>query len=278
MGSILKYLVRVIKAIAGGNKKTAQPSDEKEEDAGPVIPPKAEEAQEASEETSTPEKAVEVVEDKPKEERLVIKKVDFSPNEYYQEIYPKRQIVIHHTASGKTGNLNGAAGDVNWWSTKKGRVATAFIIAGDGTVLQVFDPKFWGHHLGMKHPANRTLNKQSIAIEIDSWGPLTLVDGVYRSYVGTQVHPNNVETYSGEFKGYRFYERYTKAQLHSLKLLLRDLGEEFSIPLDYNADMWDLSENAIDGKYGVFTHVSYRSDKTDCHPQPDLIEALKSLT
>jgi hypothetical protein len=41
--------------------------------------------------------------------------------------------------------------------------------------------------------------------------------------------------------------------------------------------MWDLSNDALAGKKGVYTHVSFRTDKSDMHPQPELIEMLKNL-
>jgi hypothetical protein len=42
--------------------------------------------------------------------------------------------------------------------------------------------------------------------------------------------------------------------------------------------MWDVSKNALSGKPGIYTHVSYRKDKSDCVPQPELITALQSLS
>jgi hypothetical protein len=41
--------------------------------------------------------------------------------------------------------------------------------------------------------------------------------------------------------------------------------------------MWDISANALKGVNGIYTHVSYRSDKNDCSPQFNLIETLKTL-
>ena len=46
---------------------------------------------------------------------------------------------------------------------------------------------------------------------------------------------------------------------------------------DYKKDMWDISRSALSGSPGIYTHVSYRKDKSDCHPQKDLIENLKNL-
>ena len=47
----------------------------------------------------------------------------------------------------------------------------------------------------------------------------------------------------------------------------------------YNEEMWDLSERALNGDKGVWTHVSFRkpSDKQDCHPDPNLISMLRTI-
>ena len=40
---------------------------------------------------------------------------------------------------------------------------------------------------------------------------------------------------------------------------------------------FDISEEALDGDAGLWTHTSYRKDKRDCFPQTDLIKLIKSL-
>jgi hypothetical protein len=39
--------------------------------------------------------------------------------------------------------------------------------------------------------------------------------------------------------------------------------------------MWDYSRAAMNGSPGIFTHVSFRKDKSDCFPQVELVEVLK---
>ena len=41
--------------------------------------------------------------------------------------------------------------------------------------------------------------------------------------------------------------------------------------------MWEVSQDALCGKPGIYTHVSFRKDKSDCHPQKELIQMLKEL-
>jgi hypothetical protein len=52
----------------------------------------------------------------------------------------------------------------------------------------------------------------------------------------------------------------------------------FEIPLDYSYDeFFSVSKKALSGEKGIFTHNSYRADKTDVSPQPKLIEMAKTL-
>ena len=41
--------------------------------------------------------------------------------------------------------------------------------------------------------------------------------------------------------------------------------------------MWNISANALKAVPGVYTHNSYRKDKSDISPQPKMIAMLKSL-
>ena len=41
--------------------------------------------------------------------------------------------------------------------------------------------------------------------------------------------------------------------------------------------MWNASTYALEVKSGIYTHVSFRKDKSDCHPQKELIEIIKVI-
>ncbi len=215
--------------------------------------------------------------------------VGLPKSQYYQEVYPKRQLVYHHTASGR-----GADGDINWWLSDPLRIATFAVINYDGRIKQLFNSRYWAHHLGMKDGFNLARNQESIGIEIDSWGPLAYINGKFFSYTGTEVPESRVTRYSIAFKTYPksaffdkvsvtgekcyFFESYTPAQIETVRHLTLYLGKLYGIPLEYNPTMWDVSSEAIEGKHGIWTHVSYRTDKLDCHPQPELIEMIKKLS
>jgi hypothetical protein len=135
---------------------------------------------------------------------------------------------------------------------------------------------------------NKALNKGTIGIEIDAWGGLVRTnrqwypakwDKELKKFVAnTRVAPiQNVQVYDQGFRGFYGFEKYTDAQIEAVRQLLVFWSERYKIPLDYKEDMWDISDKALAGEDGVWTHVSYRKDKSDCHPQPELIKMLKSM-
>jgi len=208
---------------------------------------------------------------------------DFPETQYYPTVTDKTQICLHHTVSG-----DNVSGDINWWEQTPARVATCVIVARDGTIHKLYGSKFWAHHLGVKkyvfgkfnihsNGANVKLNKSCIGIEIDSWGGLIERNGKYYRAGDREVPLEKVIDYGMEIRGYRYYERYTKEQIDSTIYLLKYWGEKYNIPICYNDNMWNLSEDALRGVAGVWSHVSYRPDKSDCHPQKELIEALNGI-
>jgi len=209
--------------------------------------------------------------------------VDFPEDQYIRESYDKNQIVLHHTVSGQ-----GVNGDIAWWRSTADRVGTAIIVGWDGKIYQCFGSKYWAYHLGLKTNSNKSLNQGSIGVEIDAWGGLVRTNRLWypakwdkdlkKNVANTRVAPiKNVQVYEQGFRGFYGFEKYTDAQIEAVRELLVYWNERYNIPLDYHTDMWDYSKNAMAGKDGVWTHVSFRKDKSDCHPQPELIEMLKSL-
>lgn len=206
---------------------------------------------------------------------------NFPITQYYKTEMPKKIIVLHHTVSGV-----GIAGDINWWKQTPERVGTPFIIGRDGVITQIFDEKYWIHHLGIKQyilnqfgsrVSNERLNQLSIGIEIDSWGGLVKKNGKWYNYAGGEVKTCDVQEYPKGFRGYYGFEKYTTAQLIAVKELLQHLVLKYSIPKAYNENIFDLNAAALKGTHGIWSHVSYRPDKSDCHPLPELINILKNI-
>ena len=223
---------------------------------------------------------------------MEIKDHIIGPEEYYNEIVKKNVIVLHHTAGG-SNPIN----TIDGWDADHAsdgsplKVGTSFVIVRtssgvsnaefDGKIYRAFDEKFWCHHLGTKLANNRALNKQSIAIEICNYGGLTksVKTGKYLSYVNREIDPAHVCDLGYVWRGYRYWEDYTVGQIAALKELMIYLGDKYGINIKRTVDAswFSLNKDAMDGKPGVWTHVNFRSDKTDCYPHPGLIQMLNSL-
>lgn len=213
-----------------------------------------------------------------------ISPVDFPVDKYYPEIFEKTQTVLHHTVSGP-----GIRGDVNTWLNNSARIATCIIVDRNGTPYQCFGSKYWAHHLGVKSSflkergfddymyRNVELNRSSIAIEIDNWGGIVRKGNKFYNAYNGEVDPSDIIQYDKPFRGYSFFEKYTQKQIETVGELLLFWHDRYNISLKYNEDMWDVSNKALAGENGVWTHVSYRPDKSDCHPQPELISMLKEI-
>lgn len=212
-----------------------------------------------------------------------IVQVDFPDAQYMKKQMNKKQIVLHHTVSGQ-----GVNGDIAWWRQTAARIATAIIVGWDGKIYQCFSSKYWAHHLGIHATNNTELNKASIGIEIDAWGGLVKHNRLwYPAKWDKKLKKNianitvasvkKVQQYKEGYRGFYGYEKYTDEQIEAVRKLLVFFSEKYKIPLDYNGDMWDISSNALSGQAGVWMHTSFRTNKSDCHPQPELIEMLKSI-
>lgn len=219
--------------------------------------------------------------------------VDFPKDKYYQKEYTKTQVCLHHTVSG-----NGVEGDLNSFLNRQDNVNVPILITRDGQIYQFYSTKYWAYHLGITTKdlykvgikIYHNINPFCIGVELDSWGgllqstngnwyPALSVKGKFIPNTKcNSIDNDNIIFYDNGFRGFFAFEKYTKEQIQSVKELLILWNERYKIPLTYNQDMFELSKNALTGKLGIWTHASYRSDKSDCHPQPELIDMLKSLS
>lgn len=206
-----------------------------------------------------------------------ISMIEFS--DFYKDAHPKSQIYLHHTASGPNPRSVW-----NWWKIDKVTVGTCVVIGKDGEIVQGFSSKLWAYHLGLgnKHFGvhelpYKNLDKTSIGIEITNWGQLTKKGDKFYSYVNKEVPSKDVCELETAYKGFKYYEDYTDAQIESVKQLLLYWKDTYNISLEYNEDIWGITTRALKGENGLFTHNSVRRDKVDVYPNPKLIEMLKSL-
>lgn len=217
-----------------------------------------------------------------------IKQVPLKETQYFKEDVIKKQIVLHHTA-GACSAVNVMQ---NWNVDDRGRIATCVAISGpgsktspDGEIVQGFSSKHWAYHLGVKTEVFRAykvpyyeLDKHAIGIEICNWGQLDLENGKFINYVDKEVPADQVTTLDTPYKGYKYFHKYSDAQIESVKNLLLYWKDTYKIDLTYNYDqLFSVNLKALKGENGLFTHNSYRKDKIDIYPCPRMIAMLKSL-
>lgn len=188
---------------------------------------------------------------------------------YYKQASNKKQIVWHHSAGS-----DDAVNMFEWWKRDNvTHVATCIGIEKSGRVVKGYDEGFWAHHIGMSNAQNQVRNIESIAVELTNWGNLS---ANLTTWANTKVAQKDVIELN--YKGSKFYEIYPDSQIKALELWTVLVALRFDIPLTYNEkDMWEVSQDAINGKAGIYTHNSFISWKTDVSPQPKLIEMAKKL-
>ncbi len=208
---------------------------------------------------------------------------------FYPVETPKTQIYIHHTA----GNQN-VKRTIEIWNTRTDRVSTHYVTNNNGEVEQLYQDEFWANHLGVKGSTfkafklpYRNLNKYSLGIELSAFGGVTLKDGKYKTIYNSTLPESEVaqpvDAYGKPttYKGYKYYQKYSNAQIANVKNVITGWMSKYNIPFNYN---WDelfnpnsLSAKALSGEKGVYTHNSVRTGKQDVFPQKELIDMFKSI-
>lgn len=240
-----------------------------------------------------------------------IKQYNLPEGEFVKEITHKEWIFLHATG----GRYNPKAVIDQWANDQRGRVGTHYVIGGiksslnanllteedlewDGKILQAIKDEYWGYHLGPVKSSK--MHKGSISIELCSAGHLREENGKFYTWFGTEVHESQIARLEVEYKGYKYYHKYSDAQIKSLKALLMLLSDKHGIDLTLglvdmlksntkagisqyyqipgSPSVFNYNESANQGTIkGILTHGQVRQDKTDAFPQHELIQMLLSL-
>lgn len=225
-------------------------------------------------------------------EGLLIHKFYLDKDEYQNDPTDKFYVFLHHTA----GSHDPYATIRSWNNDTRGRIATQFVVgntstlgdrAHNGEVVECFPDENWAYHLGKNNSS--LLHPHSIGIEICNYGWLDKRGAKFHTYVGSVLPDDQVIDLEFEFRGYRYYHKYTEAQIESVHRLLQEISRRHEqvnlrvgllewLATQSPADAFDFKQEACDGKVrGLLTHTSMRKDKTDCSPQPMLVEMLRGL-
>lgn len=185
-------------------------------------------------------------------------------NQFYKAKYPKSRAILHHTAGGS------AQSSVDWWNKKPDHVATPYIIGRDGSIYETFNPECWAYALGLN---SSSAEKKSVQIEICNYGWCIKRGGKFYTGYGKEMPADKVVTYKEKHRGHYYYEKYTNEQIKSTVDLLEYIAWRFRFeitPEDVK-QFWWYDRNS---KSSLLSHTSLRRDKSDIHPQPELVKAI----
>jgi len=188
------------------------------------------------------------------------------PNDdwYYKTKTKKDKIVLHFTA----GFLHADIGELT-----KQHVSVAYVVARDGTVYELFDPEYWSYHLGPKATGgNKKNSSSSIGIEICNNGPLTLENGILKTWSGSPYCTiDQADAFvkvkdEGGFRGHKYFASYTKEQFRTLDLLITNICRKHKI-LRKLPKLNERAQKFVnDPGEGIWSHQNFRSDKFDVGP------------
>jgi N-acetyl-anhydromuramyl-L-alanine amidase AmpD len=187
--------------------------------------------------------------------------------DYVATVTAKDLIVLHFTAGEK------AKGACETWRQDPRRIATAYIVDPDGTVFEMFDPKYWASHLGVSGGAAH--DRRSIGIEIANVGPLTpsADNSALNWWVGQRYCSlDEASMYRKQtYRGFDYYAAYPPTQMSAVAGLVKHLVERFSIPpvLPPAAKRHEYDAAFFASFKGIATHANFRKDKFDVGPAFD---------
>lgn len=185
---------------------------------------------------------------------------------FFTDVHKKDMILLHFTAGSTT------SGAFNSWVSQKIKIGTAYILDPNGTVYEIFDPKYWAYHLGITGPAaqNWKHDKRSVAIEIVNIGPLKLKDDTLycwpKNYGQKFCNVSETGKYvKKSFRGFDYYAAYTPEQMAVLPELVTKIGADFDIPTTLppveKREVFDTK--FFDNWKGITSHQNWRPDKFD---------------
>jgi hypothetical protein len=248
-----------------------------------------------------------IEEQKVVKEPIKIKKHFLPKSSYFSGPTKKEWVFLHHTA-GWENPYNVIAG---WGRDTRNVIATEFLIGGqkitdnsdqfDGEIVQAFPEGSFAWHLGI---GRRDLHTNSIGIELNSFGYLTRggyhtrqegkqvwikkQPGKFYTYVGTLVNDDQVIELEQNFRGYKYWHKYSDKQINSLKQLIIYIKERDGIDPKKGLvelikekgahEAFDFCDiNTVNNTPGLWLHTNVQKGKFDLYPDPDLIKMLLSL-
>lgn len=191
-----------------------------------------------------------------------------SEKNYNKEEYEKELIILASTnrlSNNYTTRLNYKEnGNTKEWHT--------YTITRDGTIYEHYNPIYYSDFM-----MDEYIDKKSVSILLENMGHLYHNED-YNCYVNDlneKFDKSEDELYIKEWRGYEYYEPYTKEQYNATVFLCRSLCLELNINDDsigHNA-----KEDHAKNYNGIITRSNLDVNYTDLNPSFDFRKFLKDL-
>ena len=215
------------------------------------------------------------------------------PDLFIKKETKKRKVVLH-------GTIGLIASDLPTLTSQK-QMTTNYLVARDGTILEIYDPHYWAYHIGAGCVGgNGVMSAESISIEISNYGPLEFKNlgntgspsddkfyNVYKTLYGTGnermdasgfvvqggAYPSVVKL-ANAYRGYIYYASITEKQYQAVNALLKGLTQAFGIPMsaiEFTDRFKVFADNAKAKDFqGICSHINFRPmGKWDIGPWAD---------
>lgn len=193
------------------------------------------------------------------------KSYKLTEDNYFKEVYPKKQIVIGHNSRSDMSHWAG-------WKYRCGgnyKKTSPFSIDRDGSVYQHFDPKYYSSFLDIEQDK---LNIPILLVNV-GWLKRINMEDIYIDWLGNEYKDKN-NIINKRWRNYDYWYKYTDEQISSLKELTTYLCNEFNIKNNLNE--YNVYDENIDLVDGITFRSNYLQEATDVSPALD-ISLLKNI-
>ncbi len=158
----------------------------------------------------------------------------------------KKHIIIGHTFNHDMKHYTG------WLHRYNGKFkkTAAFTIDAAGFIYKHFDPNYYSNYFN-----NNEFDKKVIVIllENDGWLVKNGEKNEFITWIG-DIYKQPSEVVEKKWRGYTYWSPYSKEQLDSAQYLVRNLCEEFSLPLS------SVAHNTAIDRLDDYEPILYRSN------------------
>lgn len=177
-----------------------------------------------------------------------------------EEQLDKQWICLHHTCS-QSGKF-----DIDFWNKNQDKIATAYVIERDGSILEAHEDKYWAWHMGLKefnYDKNKFYTSRTIGIELVNLG----------QFVDTKKNDYTIRKY----RGYNYWQNYTDIQMDKLADLIKYIATKYNKINIKNLIMKEDYDLSVFDKPSIFSHRNVNKGKTDLSPAFKFDELEKKL-